>query len=94
VNRFLEQLDNDKFIVINKKRFEELNEAAKIPPNGYFTNHRAVVKLKIALYEFAEAYERHTGKKLDQKYIACNQNEPYAGKVAALILGGEHEKGN
>jgi hypothetical protein len=48
----------------------------------------------LALHEFAEAYEGHTGKKLDQKYIVCNQDEPYADKVAELILGGENEKGN
>jgi transcription initiation factor IIE alpha subunit len=93
VKKAIEQLDNDKFIVINKKRFEELNKAAEISPNGYFRNHWAVLKLKIAVDEFTEAYERHTGKKLDQKYIVCNQDEPYADKVAALILEGENEKG-
>jgi hypothetical protein len=89
MEKAIEQLENDKFIVINKKRFKELNEAAKISPNGYFTNHEAIIKLNIALHEFVIAYERHTKRKLDQQYIVCNQDEPYADKVAALILGSE-----
>jgi hypothetical protein len=84
---FTGALDDDKFIVINRKRFKKLNNAAgHANPRGYFSSHLSVLKLEAALYNFAKNYEEATGKKLDQKYIVCNQDESYANEVAALIL--------
>jgi hypothetical protein len=33
-----------------------------------------------------------TGNPMDQKYIVCNQDEPYAEEVARIILEGEARK--
>lgn len=73
MNRELEK--EDKFIVINKKRFEEMGGALPI-----------VIDLLKTISEFERVYEVMTKKKVDQKYIVCNQDEPYAEAVWDLIL--------
>jgi hypothetical protein len=89
VKKAIELLDNEKFIVINRKRFKELNDTQKKDDGAMFKSHSAALKLEMALYNFVRTYEKETGKQLDQKYIVCNQDEPYADKVARLVLGGK-----
>ena len=79
----------EKFIVINTKRYVELNE---IMP--FCRNHPAVIKLQEALKEFKDAYEGDTGKLLSQKYYVVNQDEPYADNVIKFILDNETKKDN
>jgi hypothetical protein len=71
----------NKFIVINKKRFDEVEDK-------YFA-----IELLFAISAFKEDYEQKTGKKMDQEYIVCNQDEPYVGNVLKEILEGEERKG-
>ena len=77
----------EKFIVINRKRFDELNEYAET-----WREHPAVENLKKALEDFTEAYEGDYGKSLDQKYYVVNQDEPYAENVIKIILDNESKK--
>ena len=77
----------EKFIVLNKKRLDELNEYAST-----FSSHPAVKKLCRALDDFKEAYEADTEKSMGQQYYVCNQDEPYADEVIRIILAGEEEK--
>jgi hypothetical protein len=79
----------DKFIVINKERFEELNIALstasiKKPPFDCGIVH----DFKTAVESFVSAFECITGKELNHKYLVCNKDEPYAPFVKALILDG------
>ena len=69
----------EKFIVINKKRFAEITELN-------FDARRFVDALLRAVENFSDVYEYVTGKKIDQKYYVCNQDEPYADKVRDIIL--------
>lgn len=41
-----------------------------------------------------EAERNHQGKSNDNKYIICNQDEPYADELWELILQGEAAKPN
>ena len=81
----------EKFIVINYKRFEELNSEC---PQGTLglTPNQAVLDLQKALDEFKRVYEANIGP-LDQKYYVCNQDELYAPKIIEMILDGETAKG-
>ena len=81
----IEKLDQGKFIVINWKRLREIAEA------GY-AGEIAAGKLRRAIALFRDDYEKFTGKKMDQKYIVCNQDEPYADQVAEIILRHEENK--
>jgi len=72
----MKQFDENKFIVISRKRLEELN---------YFSL-KAVDDFLDALEQFKFDYESFTGKKLDQNYIVCNQDEPYAEEIKNIIL--------
>jgi hypothetical protein len=77
-----------KFIVINKKRFEEMKECSlKVDDKGktLFQAGVAVSKFLAALHEFSLEYSKITGKDLDQKYLVVNQDEPYAEEVWKLI---------
>ena len=78
------------FLVINIKRFEELDEMC---PQGslQFTSNQAVYNLQLAIKEFKETYEDNI-RPLDQKYFVCNQDEPYAQEVFDIIMKGEDEK--
>jgi hypothetical protein len=80
----MKKFDDDKFIVINRKRFEELNNI--FHETGSNNNHPAVDSLTEALDIFAKRYKYTTGRHLNQKYLVCNQNEPYALFVKSLIL--------
>ena len=76
----------EKFIVINKKRFEEMLEHCV---EGFETHcfvKESILNFENALNEFCGAYSQITGKELNQKYYVCNQDEPYAEQVLALIL--------
>ena len=80
----------DKFIVINKKRLQELNDASPwgslgLGPNEYVTAFLG------ALENLNSAY-MDTGKEMNQKYWVVNQDEPYADEVIKLILDGEAKK--
>ena len=93
-----------KFLVINFKRLEELNENYAIPdcncreaacPHAplFTEDHPAVNRLISAVNNFNRVYEKTWGKKMNQKYYVCNQDEPYAKKVIDTILEGEDAKG-
>jgi len=75
----------DKFIVINRKRFDEIE--------GRTGAKNVIDKLQLALNDFSAIYEIHMGKPIDQQYIVCNQDEPYAEKVWDLILARKSEGG-
>jgi hypothetical protein len=75
----VEKLDQGKFIVINRKRFVELRTLGQAGGD-------AVFKLEKAIMSFAEDYRRLVNKHLNQMYIVCNQDEPYADEVAGVIL--------
>ena len=78
------------FIVINKKKFEEMNKLAP----GIITDMNTDVDDFIkALDKFNSAYTQVTGKENNQKYHVCNQDEPYAFKILEIILknGGVQE---
>jgi hypothetical protein len=74
----------EKFLVINFKRFNELNSV--FPRYEHDQDCKPVGNLITALRRFQKNYEKHTGKDLDQKYIVCNQDEPYADDVWNIIL--------
>jgi len=80
----MKEFNEDMFIVINKKRFQEI---AFI--DGYLNFHDdpVVQKFYTALCDLAKSYLLLTGFRMDQKYIVCNQDEPYAEQVKAIILG-------
>ena len=85
----LDQLE-DKFIVINKKRFDELDNAVA----EWSIVKGAGDRLMKAIQKFVDRYKWYVaGKSMDQKYIVCNQDEPYAEEVARIILEGEKNKG-
>lgn len=75
----------EKFIVINRKRFDELSKIGKFGPVF-------VESFQNALKDFISYYEGWTGKKLNQKYYVVNQDEPYADDVIKIILDGETVK--
>ena len=79
----------EKFIVINRKHIEELNDTHV---DGFLRDAPESVMLFKALEEFRNAYEENTGKKLDQKYYVVNQDEPYADNVIKMILYHENKK--
>ncbi len=78
----MSEFDENKFIVINRKRFNELESE-----EGIITG----LALIDCISRFRRAYEKDTGKKMNQRYIVCNQDEPYAEKVKAIILGTEFD---
>lgn len=82
----------NKFLVINYKRFQELDEVDNTSDWSY--NHPANKMLRKAITEWEEAYKNDTGKKLDQKYYVVNQDEPYANEILAIIEKYEDEKQN
>ena len=73
----MKEFNDDMFIVINKKRFAEMGEEGK---NAY-------INFSDSLSIFVGEYEQITGKTLNQKYLVCNQDEPYSEQVKAIILG-------
>jgi hypothetical protein len=80
--KYIDKLEN-KFIVINEKRFQELSDK----------NLNSVVQDFLnSLERFKSIYEFYIGKKLDQKYIVCNQDEPYSEQIAKIILENEDEE--
>ncbi len=74
--------EKDKFLVINRKRFDELFKAMvekKVDRTIFYD-------LAAALQDFYEMYkELVSGKKLDHTYYVVNADEPYAEAVWALI---------
>lgn len=79
----------EKFIVINKKHIEELDDICGGP---WLQSADEVIALEEALKNFKKAYEENTDKKLDQKYYVVNQDEYYAGRVIQVILTSEMHK--
>lgn len=80
----------EKFIVINKKRLQELNEVCG--KGRWFPIADAVSDLEDAINHFVESYEANVDKKLNQKYYVVNQDEPYASEVFKIISQGEDAK--
>lgn len=78
------QLEN-KFIVINWKHLDNTQ-----------INNLSEEQLEriIAIDKFREALNNLSKYLPDNKYYACNQDEPYAEKVLQIILEGEHQKAN
>lgn len=79
-----DELYDNKFAVINKKRLKELDDV-----NNELGSHKANIMLLNAIKEWADAYENDTGKELDQEYLVVNQDEPYADEVWQLIKDNE-----
>lgn len=84
----------DKFIVINRKRFDEINEMTDSGEGNVLENqnHPEIRSFIKALFQFNEVYESITEKKMNQKYIVINQDEPYAEEVWNIIKKYEEEK--
>lgn len=85
----------EKFIVINNKVLARLNNNwnSDMPRKIKDELHPNVVNFQYALRSLNNAYAKVTGKELiDNKYIICNQDEPYADEVLKVILDGESEK--
>lgn len=93
----------EKFFVLNYKRFEELNDNTKTYQCGCresFCEHmpifpkdcKEIENLKKSLNKFIKAYEKRVGKQLNQQYYVCNRDEEYAEKVKKLIMNGEEQK--
>lgn len=82
------KFEQNKFIVINRKRFEELAAAVLKNTNELEIKcaNRYIDHLESAISMFQELYEEKTGLKMDQKYYVCNQDEPYAQEVIDCIL--------
>ncbi len=59
-------MDNNKFLVINTKRFDELREVG---------DDYTVAKLFNTLYDFQLNYEKKVGKPLNQEYLVCNVDD-------------------
>ena len=75
-----------KFLVINKKRFAEM---IKLDPiGGVEVRNNFLRALEIVSIKYREI----TGKIMNQKYIAINQDEPYSKDVLNLILKEEGDK--
>ena len=55
----------EEFIVINTKRFDELNALMK--PSGGETEHPAVEELMAEIALFEQAYLQEFGKQIDQE---------------------------
>lgn len=89
--RMPKQLLVNKFLVINYKRFAELNEVWRARPNciDKEVNAPTVDRFFIHLGAFVSQYEEMTGKKMNQKYISINQDEPYAESIIKIILENE-----
>ena len=93
----------EKFLVINFKRFRELNDNTKFsncncreaacPHEPKFLQDAKEIKgLLNSIKKFKRAYGNRVGKELNQKYYVCNQDEPYAQRVIDIILKGEENK--
>ncbi|MCK5541688.1 MAG: hypothetical protein KAI40_03275 [Desulfobacterales bacterium] len=88
---------SDKFYVMNIEKVNaKLTEMYDDPMTGQSRiNHevRNLIKnFDKACIAIEVAYKKATGKKLNQKYYVCNQDEPYAQNVIDIILTGESEK--
>lgn len=73
----------NKFVVINRKRFVELAEAG---------GNEEVKAFQDALNGFKMKYEEVVQKPMNQEYLTCNVDEPYANQVRDIILSGEEAK--
>lgn len=83
----------EKFIVINEKRFDEILESVKNENKYDKLYAEGVIKHFLGSLELLNYwYKTFTGKELDQKYYVCNQDEPYAQEVIDIILRGESNK--
>ncbi len=88
---WIEKLDKNRFMVINLKRFDEIRDL-RFRLGFADPNPQEAYELSHCLSNLVKEYEELTGKNMDQKYIVCNQDEPYAEEVARIILEGEEEK--
>ncbi len=79
----------EKFIVINIKRLEELQDA--IGGAGMFSIAQEVIDFQDALKRFVQVYKDNVGP-MNQQYYVVNQDEPYAPDVWKLIKKGEEDK--
>ena len=81
----MSDFEEDKFIVINRKRLEEMKSIDSDKWRKKYAKN-AAQHLEDALRLFNNSYKEFVGKKLDQKYYVCNQDEPYAQEVIDCIL--------
>lgn len=79
------KFDENKFIVVNTKRFNEMNTITQ-------SIHPAVENFFKALKTLHYAYESVTGKSMDRSYIVVNTDEPYSSKVMELIVEGAQKE--
>lgn len=80
------KVKEEKFIVINFKRLYEIEELTGNPSMDFEKMHPECMKLLDAINIFEAKYKEITGKKMSQKYIVCNQDEPYAEAIWEIIL--------
>jgi len=71
----------DKFYVFKK---EDLD--AVLDKNPLLAEHFAVIQSLVTLHRISR------NKKPKNRYVVCNQDEPYAEQVWQLILDGEKKK--
>jgi len=81
--------EEDKFIVVKREDFEALREGNRY--HRYSSMPPAIID--ILLEKDIDGFIRVLGE-LDKgnRYIVCNQDEPYAEEVWQLILEGERKK--
>lgn len=93
----------EKFLVINLKRFDELNNHTRFSNCGcrsaccehepiFPVNAKEIESLVKSLKRFNKAYKERVSNKPDPKYYVCNQDEDYSQKVIDVILSGEDQK--
>ena len=73
-----------KFLVINRKKLDEY--FSQFIKEKFITPEEQAVIDKIPFFQVLKEV------RTKNKYIVCNQDEPYAEKVWKLILRGEQKK--
>lgn len=82
----------EKFIVINKKRLVELLEHAELSgldgrkPYPVKYARTAITQLENGIKTFVEEYKNQLCEFPENKYLVCNQDEPYAEDILDIIL--------
>ena len=88
------EFEKEKFLVINRKRFEELNDQTSCGCGSReamcgcfdFGDCKEVEQLKKAIEKFNKAYKERVGEAISQRYYVVNQDEPYANNILNIIL--------
>ena len=91
----MECKEPNKYFVLKQSDIDEFFEPF-VTERGVFTKMTSKgEKLRGAMDEIINGIEdirKNKGKPRTNKYIVCNQDEPYADKIWKTILDGEHAK--